>query len=230
MQLFIAAMLRVRQAFYAALVRSLLRTKSLLQTILNLWVSPTIIKGDNVDPVVAGKGKKRISDFLKDVEKEFRCSMTRARLVALSAGLKTQFESSLKDNQLCMLPSYNHLLPTGDECGTYLALDVGGSTFRVALIELSGRRTPGEEIKIVRRTSFKINNTVRQLKGTSFFDWMAERIVETLSEQAEGHETSRPLSMGLSWSFPVEYGLLYSHVEYQTDKAIGRLLFEVVYF
>ncbi|KAG0649611.1 Hexokinase I [Hyphodiscus hymeniophilus] len=49
MQPFIAAMLKVRQAFYAAIIRSLLRTKSLLQSILNIWISPSIIKGGNVE-------------------------------------------------------------------------------------------------------------------------------------------------------------------------------------
>jgi hexokinase len=104
-----------------------------------------------------------------------------------------------------MLPSYNHQLPSGDECGTFLALDVGGSTFRVALIELSGKSAE-QECRILKRATFKISNGIKQLKGVLFFDWMAERIEETLSGQNEGHDMSdAPLSMGLAWSFPIEY-------------------------
>ena len=213
MQPFIAAMSKVRQAFFAAIVRSLLRTKSLLQTILKLWISPSVIKGENVDANANGgatsssHGRKMGRDeFLDMVEKAFRPPTSKKRLGELSEGMRKQFLDSMEDNQLCMLPSYNHQLPSGDERGSFLALDVGGSTFRVALIELSGRDAgAGQEGRILKRATFKIDNGVRQLKGVLFFDWMAERIEETLSGQSEGHDMSEaPLSMGLAWSFPIE--------------------------
>ncbi|KAE9377314.1 actin-like ATPase domain-containing protein [Stipitochalara longipes BDJ] len=220
MQPFIAAMSKVRQAFFAAIVRSLLRTKSLLQTILNIWISPSVIKGENVDANINGgastsssNGRKIGRDeFLEIVEKAFRPSSSRKRLEDLSEGMKKQFLESMEDNQLCMLPSYNHQLPSGDERGSFLALDVGGSTFRVALIELSGREAgAGQEGRILKRATFKINGGVKQLKGVLFFDWMAERIEETLSGQSEGHDMSEaPLSMGLAWSFPIEQTSLRS--------------------
>jgi hexokinase len=203
MQPFIAAMLKVRQAFYAAIIKSLLRTKSLLQTILNLWISPSVVKGKNVDEVVS-LFKQRREDFLEDVRKKFQ-ELKKGNLVAFSDGLKAQFGESLLDNPISMQPSYNHQLPTGEECGTFLALDVGGSTFRVALIELSGRKNEGQECQILKCKSIKIDSAIKQLKGVLFFDWMATRIEDTLSGQSEGQEISEtPLSMGLSWSFPIE--------------------------
>jgi hexokinase len=199
-------MLKVRQAFYAALIRSLLRTKSLLQTILKFWISPSFIKGDNVNGDVTSEGKIGVKEYIDHVEKVFRTSIGRKKLVEFSDGLKRQFLESMEDNPSCMLPSFNHQLPTGDEKGTFLALDVGGSTFRVALVQLSGRGSEGQESRILKRTTFKINSVVKQLKGVLFFDWMAERIEETLSGQTEGHDmTDTPLAMGLAWSFPIEY-------------------------
>jgi len=210
MQPFIAAMLKVRQAFYAAIIKSLLRTKSLLQTILNIWISPTVIRGKHVDDVESLL-KKRRDEFLEDVRESFEKHLTRGRLLSFSNGLKVRFKESLLDNPLCMLPSFNHQLPTGDERGTYLALDVGGSTFRVALIELSGKTNGEQESRILKSKSVKIDNSVKQLKGVLFFDWMAERIEETLSGQLEGPEMSEtPLSMGLAWSFPIEQTSLRS--------------------
>jgi hexokinase len=204
MQPFISAMYKVRQAFYAAFIRSLLRTKSLLQTILNIWLSPSVIKGDKDGS--AAERKKSVDEFLRDVEDEFRRSKETSTLVALSEGLREQFGRSLLDSPLCMLPSYNHQLPHGNEQGTYLALDVGGSTFRVALIELFGRNGKGRDSTILSRNTFKITNDVKRLKGVLFFDWMAKRIGETLSGQSEGKDMSdSPLSMGMSWSFPIEY-------------------------
>ncbi|TVY48637.1 Hexokinase [Lachnellula occidentalis] len=213
MQPFIAAMLKVRQAFYAAIIRSLLRTKSVLQTILNIWIAPSNIKNKNVDQNgdIGGGKKQMYAEFIANVETAFGESREKSRLVALSDGLRAQFGESLLDHPMNMLPSYNHQLPTGDECGTYLALDVGGSTFRVALIELSGRGSVGQETTILKIDSYKIASAVRQLKGALFFDWMAERISQTLSGQDEGHDmSSAPLSMGMSWSFPIEQTSLRS--------------------
>ncbi|KAG9232792.1 hypothetical protein BJ875DRAFT_379956 [Amylocarpus encephaloides] len=209
---FIVTMYKVRQAFYAAVVRSLLRTKSVLQTILNVWLSPTVIKGEDVHRNGAAFGQgKMYAAFLEDVEKEFRRSKKTSELVHLSDGLRAQIGASLLDNPWNMLPSYNHQLPHGDEQGIYLALDVGGSTFRVALIQLFGRKSEGMERTILKMDSFKVTNDVRTLKGVLFFDWMAERIGETLSGQSEGHDTSAtPLSMGMSWSFPIEQTSLRS--------------------
>lgn len=194
-------MSKVRQAFYTALLRSLLRTKKWLQSILQFWITPPLINGDVVEGL-----RKRHDAFLGDVKEEFEKEMNRDHLVAFSNGLKGEFEESLLENPCCMLPSYNHQLPTGNERGTYLALDVGGSTFRVALVKLSGKKVADDECKILKHKSFKVDGSVKKLKGVSFFDWMAERIEETLSGGSEMQEiTASTLSMGLSWSFPIEY-------------------------
>ncbi|CZR61181.1 probable hexokinase-1 [Phialocephala subalpina] len=211
MQPFIAAMQKVRQAFLAAIIKSFLRTKHVLQTILNIWISPSVIKDENGS--ISSRNGRRLgaAEFVEVVENAFRGLVGRTRLVALSDGLRKEFLDSMYDNPLCMLPSYNHQLPSGEERGTFLALDVGGSTFRVALIELSGRKSDGQECKILKRNTFKIDRTVKQLKGVLFFDWMAERIEEVLSGQAEGHDMSNaPLTMGLAWSFPIEQTSLRS--------------------
>jgi hexokinase len=162
--------------------------------------------------------KQRREEFLAEVERCLRGSVKRERLLTFSSELKRQLESSLLDNPQNMLPSYNHQLPTGDECGTYLALDVGGSTFRVALIELSGRKSEAQESKILKTRSVKIDQSIRQLKGLAFFDWIAQRVEETLSGQSEGHDMSgAPLSMGMAWSFPIEYDSLV--VAYSSKSA-----------
>ena len=206
MQPFAAAMLKVRKAFYAAIITSLLRTKSLLQTILNIWISPSSIKGEHAESEEVRYERKSRGEFLEDVEKALSRDVRKERLSQLSNGLRAQFKESLSDNPNCMLPSYNHRLPTGDECGTYLALDVGGSTFRVALIRLSGRGSGESHHNFLKIRSVKINSMVKRLQGVAFFDWMAARIQETISGQSKGHKMSdAPLSMGMAWSFPIEY-------------------------
>lgn len=105
-----------------------------------------------------------------------------------------------------MLPSYNHTLPSGDEQGSYLAIDVGGSNLRVALVKLCGRQVNGGEMRIVKMFNYRIDESVRSLRGREFFDWMADRIEESISDpeiyKAHGPGT---YAIGVAWSFPVEY-------------------------
>ena len=213
MQPIIAAMIRVREVFYAALLRSFRRTKSIIQTILKVWISPSLLKGNGsvnqpigevVENECSRKGYLEVDEFLSGVENELRGRVDEESLLRLSDGLKTQMEQSMLDNEHCMLPSYNHQLPTGTEKGTYLALDVGGSTFRVALVRLLGcQDKDSSRIDIIR--SFKINQPIKALEGSLFFDWMAQRIGETLYGRKEGRGSEAPLSMGLAWSFPIKY-------------------------
>lgn len=147
-----------------------------------------------------------MDDFLADAKRLLEAPLQHAALLDLSAQMHQQYRAKLQEpNALSMLPSYNHTLPTGDERGTYLALDVGGSTFRVALVELNGKELGDGSMKIVKMMSYKVDESVRGLKGRDFFDWMAERIERTLEEpEVRAHHGSDILPMGLAWSFPIK--------------------------
>jgi hexokinase len=127
-----------------------------------------------------------------------------AKLEQFALILKAQFREGLLMNPECMLPSYNYQLPNGYERGQYLALDVGGSTLRVALVELQSRAARSSERNIIRMQSFKIDPTVKALVGNAFFDWMVTRVLETVDGEGQNRDSGSPLLMGLAWSFPIE--------------------------
>jgi hexokinase len=144
--------------------------------------------------------------FLRDVKRQFEAPIKAGNMLGMSTKLQEQFRQKLDSSHISMLPSYNHTLPTGQERGTYLALDVGGSTFRVALVELSGRSSGRESKRIIKMRSERIDNRVKALQGNAFFDWMADKIRDTLEDsEISGSHGAGTLSMGLAWSFPVEY-------------------------
>jgi hexokinase len=145
-------------------------------------------------------------------------------LLSFSQQIQTECRERLAESDISMLPSYQHTLPTGEERGDFLALDVGGSTLRVALIRLDGKGRDGDDgssddgMEIRRTRKFDINEKIRKLQGEAFFDWMAARIEEMLLEHGhipvDGVTPTSPLPMGLAWSFPVE----------QTSPRSGKLL------
>jgi len=59
----------------------------------------------------------RHEDFARDVERLLGTVLNPAALTELSVGLQKQFRRALISNPNCMLPSYNHQLPDGTECG-----------------------------------------------------------------------------------------------------------------
>jgi hexokinase len=202
MQPLISAMTTLRQAFAAAL-KSLLRGKTLIQAFLAFWVSPTVLKSQKAEP--RDQPTRTIEDFLKEAQALLVGPSEGDGLRDFASKLKVQFRKALLSNPDCMLPSYNYQLPSGYERGQYLALDVGGSTLRVALVELRSRGARGSESGIIRMKSFPIDSSIKLLEGMDFFNWMADLILETVAEDVKQNSSEKPLPMGLAWSFPIEY-------------------------
>jgi hexokinase len=194
-------MTTLRKSLLAAL-KSFLRGKSFLQALFAFWISPRKLKDQHINGDTISISRT-IADFLKEAEERLLRPIEGDKLRIFSSDLKAQFRERLQTHPECMLPSFNRLLPTGKEIGQYLALDVGGSTLRVALVELRGREASGRECEIVRMISFKITPEIKRLEGMAFFDWMAGRIHEVIHKEAVA-DTQDPIPMGLAWSFPVE--------------------------
>lgn len=156
-----------------------------------------------------------LDDFLKDVKTQFEHQTHVEELLAMSKKLQAELQEQLHlAFSQTMLPSFNYELPTGQEEGRYLALEVGGSNLRIALVDLYGREPAiglqPMEIRCI--MSFPIDTPIRQLKKYAFFDWIVERVNELLDKDLEyrahiGFMVARwpGIQMGVAWSFPIEY-------------------------
>lgn len=207
------AMARVSQVLAA--LRSLAKNAVAVGDILRSWLARIcLIREEQVKTLsptstttsstLSFSQRKTLKQFNDEVEILLSHGTNQKDLLRFSEGLQRQFRNALQHNMSCMLPSYNHQLPHGHEKGTFLALDVGGSTFRVALVELLGSDVVQGQTKIIAQKSYKITNSVKRLKDTKFFDWMAERIEATIVTHQPLGEDNMHLQMGLAWSFPIE--------------------------
>ncbi|KAJ5286803.1 Hexokinase-1 [Penicillium angulare] len=194
----------------APLVKVLHRLQELFHNVVSaletMILFPSLFKGfghKRRKPFLGAHWRRRtLDDFAGEVETLFTTPLTTSKMIDMSERIRAQFRHCLQDSPCNMLPSYTTALPSGNEKGTYLALDVGGSTFRVALIELSGRE---EEMRILKVASSYIDNTVKLLEGTQFFDWMAGHIETMLKDVGANYGRGEvALPMGLSWSFPID--------------------------
>ena len=159
-----------------------------------------------------------LNDLADQIHHTLLSALTLDQMLVMSRKIQAQSTVGLQSSPACMLPSFTHLLPSGREQGTYLAIDVGGSTFRVALVRLyGGERQRAAEIVLM--SSARIDASVRALEGQHFFDWMAAHIEAMLCQVDDEDLGSRiagglPLPVGLSWSFPID----------QTSARSGRLI------
>ena len=149
--------------------------------------------------------QKMLEDLSLDIKRLFLGPLTTARMLAMSGQMLRQYSRQTQEGRDCMLPSYCTIKPTGQERGRYLALDVGGSTLRLAVVELNGRGGQSKPIDIRRMTVAPITEAIRSLDSGDFFDWVAQQIEAMIrQESSSGNVTEEPWSLGITWSFPVE--------------------------
>lgn len=186
--------------------------RRILRHLAAVLLFPSALKTVPVTPksnpevnIVETTSRIRTLDSLKDeIMQLFHAPCTIRRMLSMSSALRVQYKAKLQESEACMLPSFCDALPTGQEKGTYIALDVGGSTFRVALIELRGRNTEQVPMVIKHMTTSKIDERIRKLPSAQFFDWMAGRIEAMLEHEKNLLLSDQPVPMGLAWSFPIE--------------------------
>ncbi|XP_027722962.1 hexokinase-3 isoform X1 [Vombatus ursinus] len=135
------------------------------------------------------------SEQLKAVQAEMREAMVR--------GLQGE------DSTLPMLPTYVCATPDGTERGDFLALDLGGTNFRVLWVKVGSRSEGG--VKITNQV-FSIPESVTQGTGQQLFDHIVDCIVDFQKEHGLSGQT---LPLGFTFSFPckqvgLDQGILLS--------------------
>uniref|UniRef100_A0A0N5AW15 Phosphotransferase n=1 Tax=Syphacia muris TaxID=451379 RepID=A0A0N5AW15_9BILA len=92
-----------------------------------------------------------------------------------------------------MLPSYVRAVPNGTETGNFLALDLGGTNFRVLLIELRGH-----EASMISQI-YRVPESVMRGTGTGLFDHIAECMSKFMNDNHIDRKKRLPL--GFTFSF-----------------------------
>ncbi|RCN39254.1 Hexokinase [Ancylostoma caninum] len=94
-----------------------------------------------------------------------------------------------------MIPSYVRAIPNGTEVGDFLALDLGGTNFRVLLIKLKGH-----DAEMIGKV-YEIPQSIQQGTGEALFDHIAH-CVALFTEEQFGKNNKKKLPLGFTFSFP----------------------------
>ncbi|UKJ87614.2 glucokinase [Theileria orientalis] len=105
-----------------------------------------------------------------------------------------------------MLDSFISHFPTGNEKGSYYALDFGGSNFRAVriLIDGSGKMHRNQSTFSLRYSSALGPKGLLDQKATAteLFDHFATKIGQVIRESGDDPEPSVPYNVGFTFSFP----------------------------
>jgi hexokinase len=150
-----------------------------------------------------------------------------ARLYALARRFSEVYRHLAMTSDQQFLPTPVTRLPTGQEVGRYLAIDVGGSNLRVAFIELlaedddaeKGPTNPSERTRDtlrkaqrprVRRTlekAWPVQEHLKMDKADDLFSWIGDCIAEVVADSLASDITKGDipdeLEMGITFSFPI---------------------------
>ena len=163
---------------------------------------------------------------LSKLEKEFNISSEMLQKIARQMVSEMKRGLAADGQTLKMIPSFVTKRPSGSESGTYLALDLGGSNFRVCEVTLLGGSSPrgGQQLVRVRQKKFTVSEELKKGDGTKLFDFFAE-CIKLFVEEIQSEDAKMDVQkgqdqrkLGFTFSFPVQQVAL--------DK--GKLQSEVV--
>uniref|UniRef100_A0A9J7YUN0 Hexokinase-2 n=1 Tax=Cyprinus carpio carpio TaxID=630221 RepID=A0A9J7YUN0_CYPCA len=144
----------------------------------------------------------RLADQTRQIAEtlaEFR--LTKEQLLEVKKRMRTEIQNGLSKNTqstatVKMLPTYVRSTPDGTENGDFLALDLGGTNFRVLLVKIrSGKKRTVE----MHNKIYAIPIEVMQGTGEELFDHIVYCISDFLDYM--GMKNGR-LPLGFTFSFP----------------------------
>jgi len=150
-------------------------------------------------PRLRQKTKNRMHDkrSLKEIEKLFHISLPEIKRFIRDFHREMRKGLRGKKSSLKMIHTYVRK-PTGAEKGRFLALDLGGTHFRVMSLELKGNRKTGTpKVKMFVLRKMHISG-----KGKALFDFIASCIKVFMKEYAL--DPAARHNVGFTFSFPIK--------------------------
>ncbi|KAG8987153.1 glucokinase [Tulasnella sp. JGI-2019a] len=165
--------------------------------------APTMASGAVAPAPAIQSLPPQTKEELERIGKQFSLSPEKLRSIV------DQFVSDLRlglskyGEPMAMIPTYVTGVPSGDEKGTFLALDLGGTNLRVCEVTLEGNHKFS-----LRQQKYKVSTELKTGEATVLFDYMADSVDHFLTQMAASTNVEDDIHLGLTFSFPVEQSAL----------------------
>ncbi|KAL7272332.1 hexokinase [Rhizina undulata] len=144
---------------------------------------------------------KDLMDHIHELEKMF--TVDTPKLHQIVDRFKSELTKGLskEGGSIPMNPTWVIGFPTGDETGTFLALDMGGTNLRVCEVELP----EGKGMYDIYQSKYRIPEEIKNGTGEQLFDYIAECVKQFLIASHPDEDISElDLHLGFTFSYPCE--------------------------
>ncbi|CDZ96529.1 hexokinase [Phaffia rhodozyma] len=143
--------------------------------------------------------KPRLPQAVQALEPSF--FLETPKLQQIVKAFRAEFSQGLTSygKDVAMIPSYITGVPDGNEEGTFLALDLGGTNLRVCEVRLLGSHK-----FTIKQQKYKVSDDLKRGDARDLFDYIAESVDSFLTEIGTESDSGKVLHLGFTFSFPVE--------------------------
>jgi len=154
---------------------------------------------------------KDLMKHIKELESQF--TVDTATMHEVVERFQSELEKGLttEGGSIPMNPTWVIGYPSGDETGTYLALDMGGTNLRVCEVELPDEKGQYD----IYQSKYRLPDALKSGTGEQLFDYIAECVKQFLIANHEGQDISelQDLHLGFTFSYPctqnaIDHGVL----------------------
>ncbi len=114
-------------------------------------------------------------------------------------------EGLAEENQnIAMYVTWVHHLPTGNEKGTFLTLDLGGTNLRVCKITLHGHEKEGKEKTELDQKQYKLPQELKQGDADGLWNFIAAELDDFVKSKGldKTYTKDNPMPLGFTFSYP----------------------------
>lgn len=144
-----------------------------------------------------GSSQLPVNQILANIDDTFTLTTLQMKTIVKDFHLEMERGLCGQESSLKMLPAFV-CRATGSEQGKYIALDLGGTNFRVLEVELKGRG----KIGLLGTKKYSLNKRHMEEYGEVLFDFIADCIKEFMSRELITKEEK--FKLGFTFSFPVK--------------------------
>lgn len=151
---------------------------------------------------------KDLLETMKRLEEQF--TVPQAKLKEITDHFVKELEKGLskEGGSIPMIPTWVMNFPTGEETGTYLALDMGGTNLRVCEVTLTEEKG---EFDII-QSKYRMPQELKTGTAEELWDYIADCLQQFVEYHHEG-EDIKSLPLGFTFSYPasqdfIDHGVL----------------------
>lgn len=146
----------------------------------------------------------QLQQELDRLEKDFWISGDKLREIV--ARFREELDEGLAKHEqnIAMHQTWVHHLPSGNERGTYLTLDLGGTNLRVCEITLHGHAKRGKEKVELKQEQYKLPQELKTGDADGLWDFIAAKLEDFVTQKGvrNYYTQSNPMPLGFTFSYP----------------------------